>query len=48
MGDKSAAMVILDPGSQFTSVVAEIFSLAVKHSVKGAIHFVFAPLDASS
>jgi hypothetical protein len=43
MGDKSAAMVIIDPGSQFTSVVAEIFSLAVKHSVKGAIHFVFAP-----
>jgi hypothetical protein len=44
MGDKSAAMVIIDPGSQFTSVVAEIFSLAVKHSVKGAIHFVFTPL----
>jgi hypothetical protein len=43
MGDKSAAMVIIDPGSQFTSVVAEIFSLAVKHSVKGAIHFVFTP-----
>ena len=41
MGEESAAMVILDPGNQCTSILTEIFSLAVKHSTKGAIHFVF-------
>ena len=44
MGEESAAMVILDPGNQCTSILTEIFSLAVKHSAKGAIHFVFTGL----